>query len=120
MGNFLNTVSDNTSQSGPNVPVPIGVDNSQEEVETATTNISSASSNTHNPSSPMRRRNDENEPSDGDYKCPVCLESVREPLLAKYGHIFCRQCIETAIRSSHKCPMCNMKRDISDAMRIYL
>ncbi|XP_002134067.2 E3 ubiquitin-protein ligase RNF125-like [Drosophila pseudoobscura] len=123
MENFQNTVSNNTSQSSPNVSVSfaiIGVDNSQEEVETS--NISSASSNTHDPSSPMRKRNDENEPSEGAYKCPVCLEIVcdREPLLTKCGHVFCRPCIETAIRYSHKCPRCNMEQDIHDTMRIYL
>ncbi|EDW27559.1 GL20345, partial [Drosophila persimilis] len=85
-------------------------------------NISSASSNSHDPSSPMRKRNDKKEHSEGAYKCPVCLEIVRhrEPLLAKCGHVFCRQCIETVIRSSHKCPMCNMKQGIRDTMRIYL
>ncbi|XP_034661764.1 E3 ubiquitin-protein ligase RNF4 isoform X2 [Drosophila subobscura] len=75
------------------------------------------------PSSPKRKRNEKNVSSNEDvYKCPVCLDSVRhrEPLSTKCGHVFCRPCIETAIRTTHKCPMCNKKLSIRQTTRIYL
>ncbi|SPP82852.1 E3 ubiquitin-protein ligase RNF4 isoform X2 [Drosophila guanche] len=75
------------------------------------------------PSSPKRKRNEQNVSSNEDvYKCPVCLECVRhrEPVSTKCGHVFCRPCIETAIRTTHKCPMCNKKLTIRQTTRIYL
>nr|XP_016935957.2 uncharacterized protein LOC108014373 [Drosophila suzukii] len=56
------------------------------------------------------------------YKCPVCMEGVRdrEPVSTKCGHVFCRECIQTAISSTHKCPMCNKKLTARQYNRIYL
>ncbi|XP_017130600.1 E3 ubiquitin-protein ligase RNF4-like [Drosophila elegans] len=56
------------------------------------------------------------------YKCPVCMDSVikREPVATKCGHVFCRECIQTAISATHKCPMCNKKLTIRQFSRIYL
>ncbi|XP_017144678.1 E3 ubiquitin-protein ligase complex slx8-rfp subunit slx8 isoform X2 [Drosophila miranda] len=73
-------------------------------------------------SPPKRKRNDQNQSSGEGYKCPVCLDCVRhrEPTSTKCGHVFCRQCIEASIRSTHKCPMCNKKLSIRQVTRIYL
>ncbi|XP_026850577.1 uncharacterized protein DDB_G0271670 isoform X2 [Drosophila persimilis] len=73
-------------------------------------------------SPPKRKRNDQNQSSGEGYKCPVCLDCVRhrEPSSTKCGHVFCRQCIETSIRATHKCPMCNKKLSIRQVTRIYL
>ncbi|EDW16874.1 E3 ubiquitin-protein ligase complex slx8-rfp subunit slx8 [Drosophila mojavensis] len=56
------------------------------------------------------------------YKCPVCLECVRtrEPYSTKCGHIFCKHCIETAIATTHKCPLCNKRATKRSLFRIYL
>lgn len=56
------------------------------------------------------------------YKCPICMDSVskREPVSTKCGHVFCRECIETAIRATHKCPICNKKLTARQFFRIYL
>ncbi|KAH8373255.1 hypothetical protein KR009_008874 [Drosophila setifemur] len=56
------------------------------------------------------------------YKCPVCLEAVRlrEPVSTKCGHVFCRECIISAISSTHKCPMCKKKLTARQFFRIYL
>ncbi|KRK03975.1 E3 ubiquitin-protein ligase complex slx8-rfp subunit slx8 isoform X2 [Drosophila yakuba] len=55
------------------------------------------------------------------YKCPVCMDSVtkREPVSTKCGHVFCRECIQTAISATHKCPMCNKKLTARQFFRIY-
>ncbi|XP_015037263.2 putative GPI-anchored protein pfl2 isoform X2 [Drosophila pseudoobscura] len=73
-------------------------------------------------SPPKRKRNDQNQSSGEGYKCPVCLDCLlqREPSSTKCGHVFCRQCIESAIRATHKCPMCNKKLSIRQVTRIYL
>ncbi|KAH8359833.1 hypothetical protein KR093_009082, partial [Drosophila rubida] len=47
--------------------------------------------------------------TEDSYRCPVCLDSVRqrEPCTTRCGHIFCKSCIENAVRSTRKCPLCN-------------
>ncbi|XP_022211081.2 E3 ubiquitin-protein ligase RNF4-like isoform X2 [Drosophila obscura] len=74
------------------------------------------------PSSPKRKPDAQNVSTDDVYKCPVCLESVRqrEPYSTKCGHVFCRECIQTAIRTTRKCPMCNKKLNLRQTSRIYL
>ncbi|XP_030376262.1 E3 ubiquitin-protein ligase BRE1A [Scaptodrosophila lebanonensis] len=70
-------------------------------------------------SSPKRSRD---ESDDGSYKCPVCLESVRqrEPITTKCGHVFCNSCIQAALRTTHKCPLCNKKMTARQISRIYI
>ncbi|KPU80446.1 uncharacterized protein Dana_GF16357, isoform B [Drosophila ananassae] len=72
--------------------------------------------------SPPKRRQVNQSQQDDTYNCPVCLESVRrrEPVSTKCGHVFCRACIEGAIRSTHKCPMCNKKITARQFFRLYL
>ncbi|KAF2206071.1 hypothetical protein GQ43DRAFT_436496 [Delitschia confertaspora ATCC 74209] len=38
--------------------------------------------------------------------CPVCLDSLKEPVITICAHIFCSACIERVIDTQHKCPMC--------------
>lgn len=40
--------------------------------------------------------------------CPICLESVvdRNPVSTNCGHVFCRKCLEAALKQLKKCPMC--------------
>lgn len=40
--------------------------------------------------------------------CPICLESVkeREPISTMCGHVFCKACIQAAMVTVKKCPMC--------------
>ncbi|SPP82838.1 E3 ubiquitin-protein ligase RNF4-like isoform X2 [Drosophila guanche] len=78
------------------------------------------------PSAPKRKRKrkdkDQDMNPDDVYKCPVCLEIVRhrEPFSTKCGHVFCRQCIETAIISFQKCPLCQQKLTLAKTNRIFL
>ncbi|KAH8277476.1 hypothetical protein KR026_011388, partial [Drosophila bipectinata] len=73
--------------------------------------------------SPPKRRQLDQSKEDDTYNCPVCLDSVRrrEPVSTKCGHVFCRVCIEGAIRTTHKCPMCNKKiPSVRNLFRLYL
>ena len=38
--------------------------------------------------------------------CPVCMDSMREPVITACAHAFCADCIEKVIDAQHKCPMC--------------
>ncbi|KAF1984535.1 hypothetical protein K402DRAFT_358980 [Aulographum hederae CBS 113979] len=38
--------------------------------------------------------------------CPVCLETLRDPIITACAHIYCFACIERVIDTQHKCPMC--------------
>ncbi|KAK3936758.1 putative SWI/SNF-related matrix-associated actin-dependent regulator of chromatin subfamily A member 3-like 1 [Diplogelasinospora grovesii] len=38
--------------------------------------------------------------------CPVCFESLANPLITHCKHVFCRACITKVIEIQHKCPMC--------------
>lgn len=59
---------------------------------------------------------------DSSLKCPVCLEKLknREPKSTRCGHIFCNECIETALEFSHKCPVCKKRLLKKHVFRIYL
>ncbi|XP_068152561.1 uncharacterized protein dgrn [Drosophila tropicalis] len=75
------------------------------------------------PSPPKRAcESADNSQQDNSYRCPVCLESAsqREPTSTKCGHVFCKVCIQAAIQSSHKCPICNKKLTARQTFRIYL
>ncbi|KAK1145795.1 hypothetical protein N8T08_004036 [Aspergillus melleus] len=38
--------------------------------------------------------------------CPICLDTLAEPVITACGHSFDRECIEQVIDRQHKCPMC--------------
>ncbi|XP_047134466.1 helicase-like transcription factor isoform X1 [Hydra vulgaris] len=45
--------------------------------------------------------------SSGDEECPVCLDSLNQPVITHCAHLFCKQCIEDVIRTDKpKCPLC--------------
>lgn len=39
-------------------------------------------------------------------ECPVCMESLTNPVITHCKHVFCRACISRVIEIQHKCPMC--------------
>lgn len=55
-------------------------------------------------------------------ECAVCFESVlnRPVACTKCGHLFCKQCIEGAVRRFGFCPTCNQAAEISDLRTMYL
>ncbi len=43
---------------------------------------------------------------DSQEECPVCLDSLKNPVITACAHAFCRDCIERVVQTQHKCPMC--------------
>ncbi|KAI8817873.1 SNF2 family N-terminal domain-containing protein [Fimicolochytrium jonesii] len=39
-------------------------------------------------------------------ECPICLESLKGPVITPCTHVFCRECIQTVIKTKPTCPMC--------------
>lgn len=38
--------------------------------------------------------------------CPICLDTMKDPVITLCSHTFCYPCIEKTIDTQHKCPMC--------------
>ena len=43
---------------------------------------------------------------DSQEDCPVCLDTLRGPVITACAHFFCADCIEKVIAEQHKCPLC--------------
>lgn len=43
---------------------------------------------------------------DSQEDCPICLDTLKEPVITKCAHTFCTACLERVIDTQHKCPMC--------------
>ena len=43
---------------------------------------------------------------DSQEECPICIDTMREPVITACAHAFCTDCIEKVINQQHKCPMC--------------
>ncbi|KAI9754734.1 MAG: rRNA-binding ribosome biosynthesis protein utp25 [Chaenotheca gracillima] len=42
-------------------------------------------------------------------ECPVCLETLRNPIITACGHAFDFECIERVIETQHRCPLCRVE-----------
>ncbi|KLO08021.1 hypothetical protein SCHPADRAFT_623836 [Schizopora paradoxa] len=57
------------------------------------------------------------------FECPVCLEEKPPDShlsSASCGHLFCTSCIEAAIRSHRRCPICRKFAHEADLRRIFI
>ncbi|XP_010524666.1 PREDICTED: E3 ubiquitin-protein ligase RNF4-like [Tarenaya hassleriana] len=54
------------------------------------------------------------------FTCPICMSPFTQETSTKCGHIFCKECIRTAISSQHKCPTCRKKVLARDLIRVFL
>ena len=43
---------------------------------------------------------------DSQEDCPICLETLHDPVITVCAHAFGFECIEKVIDTQHKCPMC--------------
>jgi SWI/SNF-related matrix-associated actin-dependent regulator of chromatin subfamily A3 len=43
---------------------------------------------------------------DSQEDCPICLDTLKDPVITKCAHSYCASCIERVIEGQKKCPMC--------------
>ena len=46
-----------------------------------------------------------------EFKCPICLDILKEPISCsdkKNSHSFCKECIDNCLKDKNKCPMCKL------------
>jgi SWI/SNF-related matrix-associated actin-dependent regulator of chromatin subfamily A3 len=43
---------------------------------------------------------------DSQEDCPICLDTLKDPVITKCAHSYCTRCIERVIEVQQKCPMC--------------
>lgn len=54
--------------------------------------------------------------------CPICFEQLSsrmKPMSTRCGHIFCAQCLQRAIKGTHKCPTCKATVRLKACTRLY-
>jgi E3 ubiquitin-protein ligase RNF5 len=53
------------------------------------------------------------------WKCPICLDALREPVVTPCGHLFCWPCIAEWLRRSNACPSCSGEIDLKGMIPVY-
>eukprot|EP01080_Neovahlkampfia_damariscottae_P001147 gene1147-10661_t len=43
-----------------------------------------------------------------ELRCAICLEIWKDPCTPPCGHIFCKECLELALKSKRLCPLCKI------------
>ncbi|AYV81401.1 MAG: TNF receptor-associated factor 6 [Harvfovirus sp.] len=46
--------------------------------------------------------------------CPICFSIPLEPVSLECGHLFCQECLQTALSKKEKCPICQQISKITD------
>ncbi|KAF5741280.1 E3 ubiquitin-protein ligase RNF4 isoform X2 [Tripterygium wilfordii] len=59
-------------------------------------------------------------PKEPTFTCPICFGPLVEEMSTKCGHIFCKECIKTAIGKQAKCPTCRKKVTVKELIRVFL
>ncbi|KAK9117731.1 hypothetical protein Sjap_016678 [Stephania japonica] len=53
-------------------------------------------------------------------RCTICMDTMKEETSTICGHVFCKSCITSAIRTQNKCPTCRKELNMGSIHRIYL
>ncbi|XP_041027182.1 E3 ubiquitin-protein ligase RNF4 isoform X1 [Juglans microcarpa x Juglans regia] len=59
-------------------------------------------------------------PKEPTFTCPICMGPLVEEMSTRCGHIFCKTCIKTAMRTQSKCPTCRKHITAKELIRIFL
>ncbi|KAK7407774.1 hypothetical protein VNO78_09849 [Psophocarpus tetragonolobus] len=62
----------------------------------------------------------ENKSLEPVFTCPICMAPLVEEVSTKCGHIFCKECIKTAVAANGKCPTCRKKVTRNSLIRVFL
>lgn len=96
--------------------VPNNSRNNHNNVECASPKISSP------PKTKKARRMSNTESSKNLGNCPICIDSLLGKTIVSTvcGHVFCKQCLETAIKTNKKCPTCRKQIKNNGYHKIFL
>ncbi|KAH7650055.1 hypothetical protein FG379_003135 [Cryptosporidium bovis] len=54
-------------------------------------------------------------------KCSVCRDKLKDTVINRCGHLFCKECIYNNLSSrNRKCPLCHTTFDKNDIIRVFL
>ncbi|XP_020215115.1 E3 ubiquitin-protein ligase RNF4 [Cajanus cajan] len=59
-------------------------------------------------------------PKEPVFNCPICIGPLVEETSTRCGHIFCKNCIKSAISAQGKCPTCRKKIVVKELIRVFL
>ncbi|WCJ38015.1 RING/U-box superfamily protein [Euphorbia peplus] len=59
-------------------------------------------------------------PKEPTFNCPICMAPFVEETSTKCGHIFCKNCIKSAMKVQAKCPTCRKKVTAKELIRVFL
>jgi len=48
--------------------------------------------------------------------CPICLDTLKNPVITACAHVYCFACIERVIDTQHKCPMCRAELENANVL----
>ncbi|KAF2832307.1 hypothetical protein CC86DRAFT_366141 [Ophiobolus disseminans] len=51
-------------------------------------------------------------------ECPICLDTLKSPVITKCAHAFCTECIGRVIEGQKKCPMCRAELESLDTTTV--
>ncbi|XP_017042148.1 E3 ubiquitin-protein ligase RNF4-like [Drosophila ficusphila] len=61
---------------------------------------------------------EKDESQDEPYLCPICVDRPEDPVSTHCGHVFCNECMKSALRHSASCPLC--KAQVLSTIRLYV
>jgi len=50
--------------------------------------------------------------------CVICLEDIQNLSITPCGHLFCKDCISSAISNQHKCPVCRRELNVGQITEV--
>ncbi|WJX86561.1 hypothetical protein P8452_68858 [Trifolium repens] len=59
-------------------------------------------------------------PKEPSIICPICMGPSVEETTTRCGHIFCKNCIKSALTARRICPVCGVKATMRGLVRVYL
>jgi hypothetical protein len=59
-------------------------------------------------------------PKEPSIICPICIGPFVEETTTRCGHIFCKNCIKSALTARRICPVCGVKATMRGLVKVYL
>ena len=110
--------NDSNDDSIPYVPHPRQTVVNDKDFQGSAPDSQNDNDNTNNQNGGKRDRTKEI-PDDEKWKCPICYDSLNQPVVTQCGHAFCWPCINEWLKRSNVCPVCHGTIDLKHLIPIY-